>query len=94
MFVFVKIIILMSKCIAKSEIIAWQSRGHGFEPRYLHQEKTDSPKGLSVFSFGKPKCLNRSFPIQVIISVITGDFPKKQLHRSLIAANGGVVRLI
>ena len=55
MFVFVKIIILMSKCIAKSEVIAWQSRGHGFEPRYLHQEKTDSPKGLSVFSFGKPK---------------------------------------
>ena len=36
MFVFVKIIILMSKCIAKSEVIAWQSRGHGFEPRYLH----------------------------------------------------------
>ena len=38
MFVFVKKIILMSKCIAKSEVIAWQSRGHGFEPRYLHQE--------------------------------------------------------
>ena len=34
MFIFVKIIILMSKCIAKSEVIAWQSRGHGFEPRY------------------------------------------------------------
>ena len=44
MFIFVKIIILMSKCIAKSEVIAWQSRGHGFEPRYLHQKRFTDAK--------------------------------------------------